>query len=98
MQCMAISGESLSDLAKVMKRYPQVLINVKDINKSKLHHSEKIHAEIAQLDKTLDGRGRILVRASGTESLVRVMVEAESNAEADEIAVKLAEIVRSELS
>ena len=98
MQCMAISGESLSDLAKVMKRYPQVLINVKDINKSKLHHSEKIREEIAQLDKTLNGRGRILVRASGTESLVRVMVEAESNAEADEIAVKLAEIVRSELS
>lgn len=98
MQCMAISGESLSDLAKVMKRYPQVLINVKDINKSKLHHSEKIRDQIAQLGKTLDGRGRILVRASGTESLVRVMVEAESNAEADEIAVKLAEIVRSELS
>ena len=98
MQCMAISGESLSDLAKVMKRYPQVLINVKDINKSELHHSEKIREEIAQLDKTLNGRGRILVRASGTESLVRVMVEAESNAEADEIAVKLAEIVRSELS
>ena len=98
MQCMAISGESLSDLAKVMKRYPQVLINVKDINKSKLHHSEKIREEISQLDKTLNGRGRILVRASGTESLVRVMVEAESNAEADEIAVKLAEIVRSELS
>lgn len=98
MQCMAISGESLSVLAKVMKRYPQVLINVKDINKSKLHHSEKIRDQIAQLDKTLDGRGRILVRASGTESLVRVMVEAESNAEADEIAVKLAEIVRSELS
>lgn len=98
MQCMAISGESLSDLAKVMKRYPQVLINVKDINKSKLHHSEKIREEIAQLNKALDGRGRILVRASGTESLVRVMVEAESNAEADEIAVKLAEIVRSELS
>ncbi|MEI6866991.1 MAG: phosphoglucosamine mutase [Actinomycetes bacterium] len=98
MQCIAISGKSLAELAAIMNRFPQVLINVRDVNKSALDDSKKITAEVRNLESQLGDRGRILVRASGTEALVRVMVEAESEGEAAEIAHKLAEIVRSELS
>lgn len=97
MQAMVASKQSLADLSKVMKRYPQILINVKNVNKSALETSETIKNEILSLEEKLADSGRILVRASGTESLVRVMVEAESEAQAEEIAHKLAEIVRSEL-
>jgi len=97
MQCMAISGKSLSDLAKVMTKFPQVLINVKEVNKSGLDTSAEIAAEISASQESLADRGRILVRASGTENLVRVMVEADSHDESLQIAQRLAEIVRSEL-
>ncbi|MSZ45998.1 MAG: phosphoglucosamine mutase, partial [Actinobacteria bacterium] len=89
--------KSLEDLAAVMKRFPQVLINVKDIDKSRLDSSKAISEMIASCESELGDNGRILVRASGTESLVRVMVEAASIATAQEIAEKLAEIVRLEL-
>ena len=98
MQCLAISEKSLSELAAIMNRFPQVLINVRQVNKSGLDDSKKISDEVLNLQRQLGDRGRILVRASGTEALVRVMVEAESEGEAAEIAHKLAEIVRSELS
>ncbi len=97
MQAMVASKQSLSDLSKVMRRYPQVLINVKNVNKSALETSETIKSHIVSMEAELAETGRILVRASGTESLVRVMVEAESEAQAEQIAHKLAEIVRSEL-
>ena len=97
MQCMATSGKSLSDLAKVMTKFPQVLINVKEVNKSGLDTSAEIAAEISASQESLADRGRILVRASGTENLVRVMVEADSHDESLQIAQRLAEIVRSEL-
>ena len=97
MQVMATTGESLKDLASIMKRFPQVLINVKDIDKTKLSTSQAISTAIDRKSNELGDRGRILVRSSGTESLVRVMVEAESHSEASEIATEIAEIVRSEL-
>ena len=97
MQCMATSGKSLSDLAQVMTKFPQVLINVKEVNKSGLDTSAEIAAEISASQESLADRGRILVRASGTENLVRVMVEADSHDESLQIAQRLAEIVRSEL-
>jgi len=97
MQVMAVTGKPLHELAQVMKRFPQVLINVKDIDKSQLDSSTAISQAIAASEATLGESGRVLVRASGTESLVRVMVEAESEPQAQEIASQLAEIVRSEL-
>ena len=93
MQVMAATGKPLHELAQVMKRFPQVLINVKDVDKSRLDSNSAISASEAELDSS----GRILVRASGTEALVRVMVEAESITTAQGIADKLAEIVRLEL-
>ena len=70
---------------------------VKDVNKSKLNSSGAIASAISEFESQLGGSGRVLVRASGTENLVRVMVEAESSETANKIATKIAELVRLEL-
>ena len=98
MSVMAKSKKSLSELAKIMIRFPQVLINVDGVNKANLTSSKAIAAAIGDSESKLGANGRILLRASGTEPLVRVMVEAESEVVASEIAQKLATLVRSELS
>jgi len=98
MQAIKSSGKPLSELSKVMERFPQELINVKNVSKEKLSTSEKIKSEIDLRQAELGASGRILVRASGTESLVRVMVEAQSAELAAQIAEELAALVRSELS
>jgi phosphoglucosamine mutase len=97
MQVLAKSKKSLSELAAKMQKYPQILINVKDVKKEKLAASTKISDFISEQEKALGNTGRILVRASGTESLVRVMVEAQEIQTAQRIADSLAELVRSEL-
>jgi phosphoglucosamine mutase len=98
MSVMAKSKKSLSELAKIMIRFPQVLINVDGVNKANLTSSKAIAAAIGDSESKLGANGRILLRASGTEPLVRVMVEAESEVVASEIAQKLATLVRLELS
>ena len=98
MSVMAKSKKSLSELAKIMVRFPQVLINVDGVNKANLTTSKAIAAAIGDNESKLGANGRILLRASGTEPLVRVMVEAESEVVADEIAKTLATLVRLELS
>ena len=98
MSVMAKSKKSLKELAKIMVRFPQVLINVDGVNKANLTTSKAIAAAIGDNESKLGANGRILLRASGTEPLVRVMVEAESEVVAGEIAQKLATLVRSELS
>lgn len=97
LQVMAKTGKPILELAKVMKRFPQVLVNVKDVDKSKLSTSEPLKKEIENHEVKLGSDGRVLVRASGTEALVRVMVEAESQTTAESIADAIAAIVRSEL-
>jgi phosphoglucosamine mutase len=97
LQVMAKTGKPILELAKIMKRFPQVLINVKDVDKSKLDSSSAIKSEISSHESKLGDAGRVLVRASGTEALVRVMVEAESQRTAESIADAIAAIVRSEL-
>jgi phosphoglucosamine mutase len=98
MSVMAKSKKSLSELANVMVRFPQVLINVDGVNKANLGTSKAIAIAIGDSESKLGSNGRILLRASGTEPLVRVMVEAESVDIAEEIASKLAALVRLELS
>ena len=98
MQAVKTSGKTLAELASIMKRFPQELVNVKNVDKDKLSTSIALKNEIESKQKTLGAAGRILVRASGTESLVRVMVEAQTAAEAKEIAEDLAALVRLELS
>ena len=94
---MARSKKSLRELSKIMNRFPQVLINVSGVAKEKLDSSTAIKAAVAKYEAELGDAGRILLRASGTESLVRVMVEAQSDNIAKEIAEKLAAVVKEEL-
>jgi phosphoglucosamine mutase len=98
MQTLKASGQKLSELSKVMQRFPQELINVKDVAKEKLASSQKIQSAIEAKQNQLGSNGRILVRASGTENLVRVMVEAQTSETAEQIAQEIAALVRSELS
>ncbi len=98
LQAVKASGKSLKELSAVMQRFPQVLINVKDVAKEKLSESEPINQLILAKANHLGASGRILVRASGTESLVRVMVEAQNATDAEQIAQEIAALVRSELS
>jgi phosphoglucosamine mutase len=98
MSVMAKSKKSLAELAQVMKRFPQVLINVENVDKSKLGSSKALASAIGEFESKLGKTGRILLRASGTEPLVRVMVEAETESAAEEIAMKLAAQVRLELA
>lgn len=97
---MKRTGEKLSNLAKVMERMPQVLINVKVSAKGKLsfYTDKEIKTEIKRVSGILGDRGRILVRVSGTEPLVRVMLEGENLEEIQSLAEETAQVVRERLS
>lgn len=90
--------QNLSQLASFMVRYPQVLINVKGVAKDKLANSQVIQNEIRRIETELGTSGRVLLRASGTEPVIRVMVEAESDESAKRFADSLAQLVKSELA
>jgi phosphoglucosamine mutase len=91
------TGKTLAELAASMVRFPQVLINVKDVGKEKLDGSAVIAAAVKKAQDELGSNGRVLLRASGTEALVRVMVEAQSDNIATNIAQQLADVVKGEL-
>ena len=91
------SGQTLQELSRVMVRFPQVLINVKNVAKERLSNSTVISDAVKAAEVELGSNGRVLLRASGTEPLVRVMVEAQSDAVAQSVATKLAQVVESEL-
>ncbi|HEV3174209.1 MAG TPA: phosphoglucosamine mutase [Actinocrinis sp.] len=91
-------GKPLGELAGVMRRMPQVLVNVKGVDKSRVGASPQIAEAVEAARDELGAHGRVLLRPSGTESLVRVMVEAESHELADAVAHRLADIVRAELA
>jgi phosphoglucosamine mutase len=87
-------GVGLEDLARAMTRYPQVLENVLVADPGALERATPVWEAVARAQEALGDRGRVLVRPSGTEPLVRVMVEAESADEAQRQADALAEVVR----
>ena len=91
------SGQTLQELSRVMVRFPQVLINVKNVAKERLASSTAIADAVKAAETELGSNGRVLLRASGTEPLVRVMVEAQSDAVAQSVATKLAQVVETEL-
>lgn len=97
---LARSGKKLSEISNVIKRYPQVLINVKVSPEGKLRFftDKDVKEEIESVKETLGNRGRILVRLSGTEPLVRVMLEGEDSSEITRLANKTAELIREKLS
>jgi len=92
------SGKSASELASFMKRYPQVLINVSGVAKEKLASNQVISKAVVDVQQKLGDKGRVLLRASGTEALIRVMIEAQELSLAQELASELATLVKSELS
>ena len=95
---MARTGKTLAQLASVMKVYPQIMINVTDVDHHALGSNAVIAAAVADAEKRLGDSGRVLLRPSGTEPLVRVMVEAVDQPTADAIAHDLADLVRAQLA
>jgi len=88
------SGRSLSELAGGMTRYPQTLVNVRVRQKIDLKSAAPIQAAVARAEQQLGARGRVVLRASGTEPVVRVMVEGEDHAEVERLAEEIATTVR----
>lgn len=90
-------GGKMSELAAVMKRLPQVLRNVRVRSKEGWQEQPQIKAAAEQVSTALAGRGRLLLRASGTEPLLRVMVEGDDLAELEQLAAQLAETIAAVL-
>jgi len=95
---VAESGKALSELADVMRKLPQVMVNVPGVDKSRVASSMEIAEAVSAAETELGLTGRVLLRPSGTEPLVRVMVEAETQDQADTIAHRLANVVSTALA
>lgn len=95
---MAQTGKTLAELASIMTVFPQVLVNVKDVDRSRAASDEGVQDAVARASAELGLSGRVLLRPSGTEQLVRVMVEASSEDEARRHADALAGVVRERLA
>jgi phosphoglucosamine mutase len=91
------TGRPLAELAGVMERLPQVLINVRDVDKGRVGSSARVAAAVGEAERELGETGRVLLRPSGTEPLVRVMVEAADLEQARAVAGRLADEVKSAL-
>ncbi|MCP3760085.1 phosphoglucosamine mutase [Streptomyces sp. TBY4] len=94
---IAATGKPLAELTGVMTRLPQVLVNVPDVDKSRVTTSGELAAAVAEAERELGTTGRVLLRSSGTEPLVRVMVEAADIEQARAVAGRLADVVKSAL-
>ncbi|UNS98470.1 phosphoglucosamine mutase [Streptomyces tubbatahanensis] len=94
---VAATGRSLAELAGVMERLPQVLVNVSDVDKSRVESASELVSSVAEAERELGETGRVLLRPSGTEPLVRVMVEAADIEHARAVAGRLADVVKRAL-
>ncbi|MGO4783389.1 phosphoglucosamine mutase [Cryobacterium sp. W22_MBD10_FK3] len=95
---MARTGKTLAELASVMTVFPQILVNVRGVDHHALADDDVIAAAVRDAEAELGDTGRVLLRPSGTEPMVRVMVEAADQPTADRLAHALAEVVRSRLA
>lgn len=91
---MAHSGESLRELTRGMQKLPQTMVNVPVASPEKVSETPRVREAVADAEANLGDRGRVLLRASGTEPVVRVMVEGEDAAEVSTVADELADVVR----
>ncbi len=95
---VAQTGRTLADLAGIMTHFPQVLVNVRNVDKSRLETSAAVADAVMVAELELGDTGRVLLRKSGTEPVVRVMVEAADGVQAKALAARLVDIVEAELS
>jgi phosphoglucosamine mutase len=95
LKIMKETGKSITELCEGLKIYPQLLVNVKVKDKAAAMADEDVQKAISEVDEQLNGNGRVLVRASGTEPLIRVMAEAETDEICAEVCNKVADIVKA---
>jgi phosphoglucosamine mutase len=95
---MARTGKSLAELCEIMTVYPQVMVNVRDVDHQRIREDEVIAAEVAAWEAKLGDSGRILLRPSGTEPMVRVMVEAAELSIAETVCAELVSLVKVRLA
>jgi phosphoglucosamine mutase len=98
LRIMADSGEELADLAAALVTYPQVLVNVRVKQKTELNTVPAIAAAMKRVEERLAGNGRLLVRYSGTEPLLRIMLEGKDHGEIKQWANDIADVVRAQLA
>ena len=96
LKVMLLKGEPLSELAAIMPRFPQLLINCRVKNKDAWENNQRIVEAVKEAEKRLTG-GRVLVRASGTEPLIRIMLEGKDASLLKTVSRELAEIVNLEM-
>ncbi|TXC81845.1 phosphoglucosamine mutase [Metabacillus litoralis] len=94
---MKLTGKKLSELAGEMQKFPQLLINVRVTDKYKVTENAKVKEVITAVEEEMNGNGRILVRPSGTEPLVRVMAEAPTEEQCREYVERIVEVVKAEM-
>jgi phosphoglucosamine mutase len=92
------SSRSLYELKAGMAKFPQIMINVAGVDKAALHTNQQIAAAVAGAEAELADKGRVLLRPSGTEPVIRVMVEGENGEQVQRLAENLAEVVKITLS
>jgi phosphoglucosamine mutase len=97
LRTVALSGRSLADLASDLTNYPQVLLNVRVREKVDLHTVPDIAAAIKRVEERVDGQGRVLVRYSGTEPLLRVMLEGRDERDIRAWAQEIVDVVQVNL-
>lgn len=95
---MAQTDMSLAELAASVEKFPQILVNVGGVDKSALDSNAVVRAALSQAEDELAGRGRVLLRPSGTEPVIRVMVEAATSEDAERLAGAIAAVVSAELA
>jgi len=92
------SGRTLAELAATIPRLPQTLVNVSGVDRNGVKDNDKVQSAVEAAEELLGSTGRVLLRASGTEPLIRVMVEAATQEQADGVAASLAQVVKDNLS
>ncbi|WP_163853035.1 phosphoglucosamine mutase [Paenibacillus elgii] len=97
MDTLVKSGKSLSEMKGIMRKYPQTLVNVRVVDKSKLNNNPAVEAVIRQVEDELGDNGRVLVRPSGTESLIRVMAEGPDKDRVEAYVQQIADVIQREL-
>ena len=99
LEIMVRSGKSLAELKQGMRKFPQIMINVpvSATGQQRLSGSEKINEVVSDIEAELDGKGRVILRPSGTEPLIRVTLEGDDRDQVERLAKHLAATVREEL-